>query len=239
MKTIEARAQPGSEVFDLLLRHPGVSAVGEGEGRRIEFSSGGCQRFVESGDHMAPCRGLIELMDNNPIVCSDLTSTPSAAGTLSLIALGPVIRAGLLIEDPSILTSFDADSQDVAEWLRTEGWQGDAVHAVERLRIGNCRAITAIAVVRSLKDVAELEELYDEPYGRSLYVRRQNGGDLDPRSVAGRQHALYTLSIAEERPNCLLTVRVIADAEGKCGAGQMIHMMNLMAGFEESSGIGA
>jgi hypothetical protein len=30
---------------------------------------------------------------------------------------------------------------------------------------------------------------------------------------------------------------VIGDIEGKLGAAQMIHMMNIMSGFEESIGI--
>ena len=57
------------------------------------------------------------------------------------------------------------------------------------------------------------------------------------RQVLGRPEARYRLTLAPDSPHSLLTIRVLADFNGKVGASQVIHAMNVMCGFEESLGI--
>lgn len=73
----------------------------------IRFQQGAWERRIEADRPDLPVKGLIELMDNNPIVCADEMSVPGPASTLALIALGPLLRAGAPLEPPSIAFSFE------------------------------------------------------------------------------------------------------------------------------------
>jgi N-acetyl-gamma-glutamylphosphate reductase len=55
--------------------------------------------------------------------------------------------------------------------------------------------------------------------------------------VAGKPFSAYRLRVVPDEPNSLLTVRLLSDPLGKCGAAQVVHAMNVMCGFEESLGI--
>jgi N-acetyl-gamma-glutamylphosphate reductase len=48
---------------------------------------------------------------------------------------------------------------------------------------------------------------------------------------------VYRLRVTPNDNASLLTIQVLADRDGKCGAAQVVHMMNVMAGFEETLGL--
>ena len=56
-------------------------------------------------------------------------------------------------------------------------------------------------------------------------------------TVRGKPFAVYRLRFAPDESKSLLTVQVMADSRGKCGAGQVVHALNVMCGFEESLGV--
>jgi len=68
-------------------------------------------------------------------------------------------------------------------------------------------------------------------------VTRPDGQAWDPSLVARKAAAAYRLSFAADDPTSLLTVRIMADKDGKCGSAQVVHAMNVMCGFEETLGI--
>jgi hypothetical protein len=176
-------------------------------------------------------------MDNNPLVCADAASVPDPASTLALIALGPLIRAGLLHERPTLMINVEADETQVDAFLAREGWREGATVSSESLDFGSVVAATVMAEVRTPKRLEDLDDLYEECYGRSFFVRRDEMADWDVSLVQGKPHALYRMRIAVEDPVSLLTIQVMADRDGKCGAAQIVHCMNVMAGFEETFGI--
>jgi len=155
---------------------------------------------------------------------------------LALIAFGPLIRNGILVEAPAGMISFECSSESIDRALADMGWKnGATVTAVPSLP-GDAVAGFFTAIVQTPSELSELDDLYSEIYGSSFFVRRNEDSSWDPSRVAGRPYALYGLSVAPEQPRSLLTIRVMADRNGKCGAAQVVHAMNVMCGWEESLG---
>jgi N-acetyl-gamma-glutamylphosphate reductase len=172
-------------------------------------------------------------MDNNPLVCADRASVPDPAATLALIALGPLIRAGLLTESPTLITNAPFDEQLLLSFL---GLDEVAVLAQEQ-DLGSVYASTVMAAIATPDRMEDIDDLYEEAYSRSFYVRGDEESTWDTQLVAGLPHSVFRLRITPDEPTSLLTVHVMADKEGKCGAAQLVHCMNVMAGFEETVGI--
>lgn len=223
----------------LLERHPRVSSVSESEGAPLRWvQDGHWHRRIWVGRADIELKGLVELMDNNPLVCADEMSVPSAAGTLALIALGPLARAGLIQELFTIDVNFDADLQDVHRSLVAAGWQGDTIlTCCPRGPYEVCDGSAMMAIEPATTE-SEVNELYEEAYGRSFFVRRNNGAVPDQNRVKDQPFATYSIRFAENEDEANeLAIQVVSDREGKCGAGQIVHAFNVMAGFEESLGL--
>jgi hypothetical protein len=174
-------------------------------------------------------------MDNNPLVCADSASVPSPLATLGLIALGPLFLAGLLTEEPVLQSNAPPD--DCGPYWKTAGYEGQVQVETEGYETGTVYAAQALAVVQSPGDLKELDALYEECFGRSFYVRRYEEGAWDASLVSSRPWAVYRLRVTPDEPTTLLTIQVMADRNGKCGAAQVVHALNVMAGFEECLGI--
>lgn len=230
-----ARASDAA-LLELLSKHPRVRAVEQDAGGPgVRFRSGEWEREVRQGDTHAPLRGLVELMDNNPLVCADKASVPSPTGTLALIVLGPILAAGMVKETPAFVS--DLPAEDLDPWLGTVGWAGGAVVSSEPS--GTVGAGVAMVEVPNLSDPSEIDDLYQERYGRSFYVREDETSEWSSALVANTPRAVYRLRLTYDEPVSLLSIRVLADPRGKLGAAQVIHMMNVMAGYEESLGLEA
>lgn len=242
MEEIRAIAGDVPLLRDRLSAHPNVALQAGTTEHALEFWQGDWNRFVSVGQRDG-LRGLVELMDNNPMVCADSMSVPDPASTLALIAVGPLIRAGVLVEAPTLMFTFPADEQQVESYLETEGWAQGVTVAEVHQALGSVLALRAICAVKTEGDAggpnpfSEIDELYEEAFGRSFFVRRDEGSPWDTELASGKPYAVYRLSIAPDSPTSLLTVQVMADRDGKCGAGQVVHAMNVMAGLEESLGV--
>ncbi|MEQ1821619.1 MAG: hypothetical protein ABL949_03840 [Fimbriimonadaceae bacterium] len=234
---IQAKCAPNSGLETYLRTHPKVALNGACDSP-LEFTQGSWNRRVRVGEPTG-LFGLTELMDNNPMVCADELSVPDAASTLALIALGPLFRAGLLVEAPSLLYNFrDFDPEIVEAFLAGEGWAHGATFALAEENLDSVLALRAICLVQTASELGdEIDEQYDECYGRSFFVRNEENSEWHVNLVRGLPHAAYKLGISPGSPHSLLTVQVMADRDGKCGASQIVHAMNVMAGFEECLGI--
>ena len=224
-------------VLEFLRRHPRVNAVEAGNGPGLEFLCGDQLRRVLVGDADAEVAGLVELIDNNPMVCADTVSVGDPLSTLSMVALGPIAWAGMIVERPTVISSFDGDEALVDDFLKTVGWNEGATVHVEPKDLGSVRALTAIAAILTPGDWNDVDDIYEERYGRSFFIRRDEDSDWDRALVHGKPYAKYRLRYSPDDMVSLLTISVLADAAGKCGAAQVVHAMNVMAGFEESLGV--
>jgi N-acetyl-gamma-glutamylphosphate reductase len=176
-------------------------------------------------------------MDNNPLVCADEASVPGPVSTLALIALGPLVRASLLKAEPTILSNALEDQASIERFLKGMGWNQGVVVAHEDQDLEGVLAATTIAEIETLPRLEDVDDLYAEAYGPSFYVRRDGDSAWHIQLVKGHPHAVFRLRITAGVEASLLTVQVMADKQGKCGAAQIVHAMNVMAGYEESLGV--
>lgn len=234
---LELRCGPIPGLRRWLERHPHATSIGSIDDPWLEFRVASNWRRVARADEPADLYGLLELMDNNPLVCADSASVPTASGTLALIALGPLARGGAIAEPPTLSLSFEEADGQIERALASEGWTGGVVTHAEPMDLGGVLVATATAAVRTPENSDELATLYSEAYGRSLFVREAGPSQWSPDDVRGKPFALYRLQIQLDDPASLMSIRVMADSAGKCGGAQMVHMMNVMAGFEESLGL--
>lgn len=227
-----------TEALELLQRHPHVLSVEyDSTAEGLVFWREQRRRHIGVGNVHSPLKGLVELMDNNPLVCADEFSVPDAASTLALITLGPVAGAGLLLEDPVFITNLPASEGATAGFLATQGYAGGVTLAHEEAPLAGLAMATAIASIETPSDPSELDALYAEHYERSFCVELGDQGEWRPEAVLGTPLAFCSLRFSPGEDGSLLTVKAMADVDGKCGAGQLVHAMNVMAGFEESLGL--
>ncbi len=208
----------------------------ESQNPGVQFSIEAWDREIRIGDTSSEFYGLIEVMDNNPLVCADSMSVPGPGATLALIALAPLAQAGLIVDSPVLVLNFEDDHAEIEQAVASVGWlDGLAIHA-EPTDLSGVLAATAMVCVRSPLEFEELQSLYEETFGRSFYIRSTEAA-WTPDVVLQKPYAMYRLSIQTDHPTSLVTVRVLSDPNGKCGASQVIHAMNVMCGFEESLGV--
>lgn len=224
-------------LLEILRGHPKVGLVQEGREAHLTFHQGPWSRRVFAGDSAPVLAGLVELIDNNPLVCADEASVPDAASTLALIALGPLIRAGLLVESPTMMTNLAVNQPTLDAFLAKELWNEGITVSTESFDFGSVAVATVMAAIRTPDRLKDVDDLYGEAFGRSFFVRRDEESAWDTSLVARKPHAAFRLRISPDAPNSLLTVQVMADLNGKCGACQVVHCMNVMAGLEETLGI--
>lgn len=234
---IDRAASSDPLVRNLLAAHPKVASIAIGEHPGIDFSIGNWERAVVVGDPELETAGLVELIDNNPMVCADRMSVPDALSTAALVALGPLAWAGMILEPPTLISSTEGDEELLGRFMGTAGWTDGVTLHTEARDLGSVIAVTGMAAIPTPEDWSEIDDLFAERYSRSFFVRRDEDSEWNPTLVAGRPFALYRLRYTPGDQNSLLTVQVLADAEGKCGRAQVVHAMNVMAGFEESLGI--
>lgn len=232
---IERASSANPRVRALLAQHPKVGTVEVGDNPGLDFSMSGWNRQIVIGTTHAI---LPELTDNNPLVCADQLVLPTPAATLAVLALGPLLSAGLLLETPAILTNVPCQEDEIGEALVNLHWdQGVALH-VEPQDLKGGIALTAMALVPALEDFDELDELYRERYGRTFFVHEDDEvEDWDIQRVMGTPNAIYRLRLSQDDPNSLLTIHTMADLDGKAGAAQVVHALNVMCGLAENLGL--
>lgn len=248
---VDVYAQGGERLRSALERHPFVRVQGFeiSEWPHVEFRRGTWVREVWQGHpSLDGPYGLPELMDNNPLVCADRASCPGRAATLALIGLGPSAKAGLLSQKPSCVFSFEAEEEgqtvgisafeEVDRALETVGWSGGVICAEDPVDYGGCVLASCFLEVSPGVTEEEIKALYDEVFGRSFFVRRvESWGEAVVEVVLGKPFALYHVGLHEGAGGSVGRVQVAADALGKAGEEQLVHLMNIMAGFEEDLGL--
>jgi len=233
------RVEGSPAVCRLLDKHPRVAdAKAQTGGAALRWNQNGWERSVWVGRPEVELKGLVELADNNPLVCADVFSVPGAAATLALIALGPLASAGLIVERPAMMISIEADEAEVSPYLESVGWHEGLTVASQEIDFAGAVAATVMCVVATPERLGDLDDLYDERFARSFFVRRDETSEWDAALVVGKPHAVFRLQVSPDAPDSLLRIQVMADREGKCGAAQVVHAMNVMCGFEESLGLG-
>ncbi|MDX2065728.1 MAG: hypothetical protein SFX74_08315 [Fimbriimonadaceae bacterium] len=193
-------------------------------------------RELVPGDPTSECRGLVELVDNNPMVCADRFATPPPDCTLPLVAIGPLVQAGILQEPPLVVSTLSVEPTMLDAWLATVDWHDGAMVQHAEAPDADVR-VTVMAAIQTPDDPEALDELFEERYGRSFFVRRDEQSDWMTPLDASLRDARYRLRWTPDDRTSLLTISLRSRPTGKVGTGQIVHAFNVMNGFEESLGV--
>jgi N-acetyl-gamma-glutamylphosphate reductase len=225
------------ELLEVLGKHPRLLARLKPEvSDSIEINQEGWIRTLRAGIASGDTFGLIELMDNNPIVCATDVSVPLAADCAAIAAIGPLAEAGILLQPPVISSTADF-SPSFDGWLETVNWTGGATLNVVEADVSRGIHVTVMALIQSPEHHQEIDDLYDERYGRSFFIRRDETSVWAPELVQNQPYMTYRLRWTPDVGSGLLTVQLMGDRDGKFGFGGMVHALNVMLGFEESLGL--
>lgn len=216
--------------------HPFVRQVGDTSTALLEWESDQGVRSIVTGSESVEISGLVELMDNNPLVCASRAGVPDPASTLALVALGPAIRSGLLVESPVCGFSFESSSDHVAAFLGTAGWKAGVLTHFEPVPSDGVLVCSATVQIAPTSHAA-LQELYEEAFGPWFLLEQDRSAEWNPAKVSSLPNAFYRIEIMQDDLATLLTVKVAADRDGKCGSAQVVQTFNIMCGFEETLGI--
>ncbi len=231
---VEAAITRSESLNALLNLHPFVRVGVDSGSGALQFDEGTWRREISINNFDMECRGLVELMDNNPMVCADRVSLPGPVETLALIALGPLAKAQLIVEEPIVMANVPVAEACLSQWVVEAGWAGGVSAAVDEIELEGVVAVTVLCKIETPALLDSIDDLYDECFGRSFFIRREEEAEWDVALVKQQPYAVYRLGISEGEPHSLLRIQVMADREGKCGSAQIIHAMNVMSGFEES-----
>jgi len=221
-----------------LAGHPHISNVTvEPEQTAVAFDGKNGQRIIHFDSPELEVAGVVELMDNNPLVCGYEVSLPSEPYVLPVLAIAPLIQADLLADEPAIHTNLDGEAETLERWLRAHGGTHDVIFSFEPIDLDGVVATTVFAPIKKLDDPSELDQLFAEKYERSFFVRRDETSDWDTSLVKGHPTARFRLRLSVGEDRDLLTIQLMADQARKLGWGRFLHAFNVMNGFEESLGI--
>lgn len=206
----------------LVHRHRRLLAPQSGSLCALEFGLNSYRRSIVLGFREGCPVGVIELFDNNPIVCAERVCLPTPVATLALLAIDPLCKAGLAQGSVKLSCTSECAPDDIEPFLAA---LGDRV-SVEIFADLDCVGV-AVEVSFPFKGASEeLLNLYDGAYERTMLVMRAPG--VHPLA------AVYSASVSDGSAK----VRFESKPEGKAGAAQVIQALNVMAGFEDSLGIG-
>jgi hypothetical protein len=231
---VSLRARPGLGLEPFVASHPFLELVGEAVDADLQFGQGHTDRTLSARFGPDPA-GILEVMDNNPLVCAQHAYVPVGADALCLYALAPVCLAGLVTQPPVIMTS-QRTSHELDDWLRHVHCPEGAIVEVDDPRLETVIAVNVLVAVQLDHNFEILDAIYAERYERSFFVREQSG-EWDTRLVAGSPYVAYRLAVTPGEGTSLLRVQVMADRGGKAGPTQLVQTLNVMCGFEESLGI--
>jgi N-acetyl-gamma-glutamyl-phosphate reductase len=203
--------------------------------------------------------GLPELVDREEIAKAQLIANPGCYPTTTLLALMPLVRAGLVdgtpVVDAKSGVSGAGRSRKETEYLFSELSSGFKAYGVNGHRhtpeieqmvgrpvrftphlIPAPRGLQATAhvPVKGITDKTQLRGVYDEFYRSAKFVALQ---DAPPstKQVVGSNRCVMSVEY-DDRTGYAVVCSVI-DNLGKGAAGQAIQNMNLMAGLPEETGL--
>lgn len=204
-------------------RHPEIRLeAGEPTRGEASWKQGTWARSIARGSD-AEVRGLVEVIDNNPMVCCDDFATPGPMATVALLALAPAARASMLGSPVRLAFSHDPEPS-LSGFLDEAGisqWHGEASGGGKV-----CRASARFTPSQG-SSRSDLEAAYAEYYDRAFFVRT---GQADP---TGSASGYVWLKFDGDD----VLASAAADAQGKAGAAQVVHAFNVMCGFVESLGV--
>lgn len=169
---------------------------------------------------------------------------PRSVAAAAIIGLYPLARHLLLKGDVTVCYACppDIDTEEKADMARQEirhvlkktqnSFNGDIIlrHLEEKV---SERGLKVVVDVPCSLDINEVFRLFDDCYSDHNFTFMV-GSSMPGYEVEGTQKTLVTL---QKVTPATLTVTVVADCRMRGGAGDAVHIMNLLFGLYERTGL--
>jgi len=212
-------------------------------------------------EHRAPgttaSYGLPELVARDGIAGASLVANPGCYPTATLLALMPLVRAGVIggvpIVDAKSGVSGAGRSRQETDYLFTEITGGFKAYAavghrhtpeIEQMTgapvrftphlLPTARGLQATVHVPVKTSLAELKTIFQEAYAGERFIRIVEQPPSTKQVVGSNRCDIYVGF--DERTQMSLVISVI-DNLVKGAAGQAIQNMNIMLGLDEDAGL--
>ncbi|MDE5772902.1 MAG: hypothetical protein K2H86_00410 [Muribaculaceae bacterium] len=196
----------------------------------------------EGMDHQ-PLLGLSEINRKGLVRGARTTVLPHPASTLSLIALYPLAHHLMLPNDLCLKISLPDDlNQDRVQSESHEEIKSNVSMAqssytgslpIDYASSGRSRGMSVEFQIPCRTPLDEVFKIYDSIYDDHNFTFMVPF-DVGYNEVEGTNKCIISLTKPDETT---LSVRAIADARMRGGAGEAVHLMNLMSGLFEKTGL--
>lgn len=184
--------------------------------------------------------GLSEIFRKPLVRGARCATVPSAVASASLIGLYPLAANLMLNSDVKIEVSlpknFEADSDASASEVKSvlervqQSFNSDVALTVSR---GDTPRSMRLLIEPDVKlSTDEAMRIFDEIYDDHRFTHLITV-PVDSREVAGTQKCVVSLIECDGR----LRIEVVADPQMRGGAGEAVHLMNLLFGLLENTGL--
>lgn len=185
--------------------------------------------------------GLSEIYRKPLVRGATRAAVPSPAASAALIALYPVAAhlmlsgpVALAVEAPGdlVATAADGVAREVEEVLQSVQQSFYAGVSVKVKPSPERRAMKVTTSLPLALDADQVEALYEGIYDDHRFthlLRRQVGG----REVAGTQKCL----VSYRADGSMLSLTALVDPYMRGGAGEAVHLLNLLFGLHECTGL--
>ncbi|HDR7791871.1 TPA: N-acetyl-gamma-glutamyl-phosphate reductase [Bacillus luti] len=198
---------------------------------------------------------------------ADLIANPGCFATATLLAIAPLVRGDIIEEDsiiidaksgvsgagksPTTMTHFPElydnlhiykvnqhqhipeIEQMLAEW---NSEMKPITFSTHLIPISRGIMITLYAKVKQEMKIEQLQKMYEEAYEHSAFIRiRTQGAFPSPKEVRGSNYC--DIGVAYDERTERVTVVAVIDNMMKGAAGQAIQNANVLAGWEETTGL--
>lgn len=196
----------------------------------------------EGLDHQ-PLFGLSEINRKGLVRGARTAVLPHPSSTLSMIALYPLARHLMLPNDLCLKISLPDDLNN--DRLQSESHEEIKSNVsiaqssytgslpIEYISSGRSRGMSVEFQLPCRTPLDELFKIYDSIYDDHNFTFMVPF-DVDYNEVEGTNKCVISLTKPDE---ATLSVRAIADARMRGGAGEAVHLMNLMSGLFEKTGL--
>ncbi len=194
-------------------------------------------------DAFAPVYGLSE-MNRKPLVRgARVASVPNPLASPLLVALYPLARhlmlssdINVVIEAPMDILSVQAQRQAAAEVRNMLQRIQTSYHGKIEFNLSESTSQRTLRMRLNLAVSASLEEIikiYDSIYDdhNFTYVVHH---PITQAEVEGTQKVI--ISVSKTAPD-MLSIEIVADARMRGGAGEALHLMNLLFSLHEKTGL--
>jgi len=216
-----------------------LQSPGQDSPRIVDLASG----IGICNDNTGFVVGIPELFRKPLVRGARRSAIPAPEITAAMIMLGPLATNMLLSGELKASITLPQDLLqrfDAAEFSRTLNtllqqfqlsWNGSL--NISAVASGDVRGMKVDVELRKIVDLKAVHEIYESVYDDHSFAFTKSSAP-EFRDVSGTQKAIFSISSPEEEK---MLLSICADPRMRGGAGDAVHVMNLLFALHEKTGL--